>query len=48
MNLQSLWTSPRENTFGRLLKNQCELLHFAALCNRIGKMHNTSILIKIR
>ena len=26
MNLQSFKTSPREITFGRLLKSQCELL----------------------
>ena len=42
MNLQSFKTSPREITFGRLLKSQYELLPFGTLCNLIAKMHNTS------
>ena len=42
MNVQSLWTSPRETTFGKLLKSQNELLPFGALCYLIGKMHNAS------
>ena len=42
MNLQSFYISPREITFGRLLKSQYELLPFDALCNLMAKMHNTS------
>ena len=42
MNLQSFWTSPREITFGKLLKSQYELHPFGALCNLIAKMHNSS------
>ena len=36
MNIQSFYTSPREITFGKLIKSQCELLPFGALCNLIA------------
>ena len=44
MNLQSFKTSPREITFGRLLKSQYELLPFNAWYNLMAKMllYNTS------
>ena len=42
MNLQSFQTSPREITFGKLLKSQYRLLLFGALCNLIAKMHYAS------
>ena len=42
MNLQSFWTSPKEITFGKLLKSQYELLPFDALCSLIAKMHYAS------
>ena len=34
--------SPREITFGKLLKSQYELLSFGALCNLVAKMHDAS------
>ena len=42
MNLQCFKTSPREITFGRLLKRQYELLPFGAWYNFVAKLHNTS------
>ena len=42
MNLQRFWTSPREITFGKLLKSQYKLLPCGALCNLIAKMRNSS------
>ena len=39
MNSHSFQTSPREITFGKILKSQYKLLPFGALCILIAKMH---------
>ena len=39
MNLQSFYTSPREITFGKLLKHQYKLLPCDVLCSLIAEIH---------